>query len=67
MIIVYRDGPYAGQDDYLVPPPNRLRALGGEGHYQRTHERDDLGRIVYLWVTMPSHAVRGKAKAASAR
>ena len=55
MVIVYRNGPYAGQDDYLLPPPKRLRAFGAEGHYQRTRERDGLGRIVYDWVTAPAN------------
>lgn len=50
MTIVYEGGPYAGQDDYLLPPPKRLGAPGREGHYQRTREVDPLGRIVYQWV-----------------
>jgi len=65
MIIVYRDGPYAGQDDYLLPPPKRLPASGGDGHYQRTRERDGMGRIVYQWVSVPSNRAGGRAMASA--
>jgi hypothetical protein len=65
MIIVYRDGPYDGQDDYLLPPPRRLRAWGGDGHYQRTRVRDGMGRIVYQWVSVPSNAAGGRAMASA--
>ena len=61
MTIVYQGGPYGGQDDYLLPPPNRLRAVGGRGFYQRTRQRDGLGRVVYEWVARP--AVRGGTQA----
>jgi hypothetical protein len=54
MTIVYRGGPYAGQDDYLLPPPERLGALGGQGFYQRTPHHDRLGRAVYEWVARPA-------------
>ena len=53
--IVYRGGPYAGQDDYLLPPPERLGAWGGQGYYQRTPKLDATGRVVYEWVRSPRH------------
>jgi hypothetical protein len=65
MIIVYRDGPYAGQDDYLLPPPKRLAACGGQGHYQRTGQRDGMGRIVYRWVTAGASVARQPLVASS--
>jgi hypothetical protein len=54
MTIVYWGGPYAGQDDYLLPPPERLGALGGQGFYQRTPHRDRFERVVYEWVARPA-------------
>jgi hypothetical protein len=48
--IVYHDGPYARQDDYLTPPPHRLRGIGADGYYQRTDELDAERRMVYCWV-----------------
>jgi hypothetical protein len=53
MTIVYRGGPYAGQDDYLRPPPERLGANGGDGYYRRTAQLDRSGRLVYEWVARP--------------
>ena len=50
MTIVYQGGPYAGQDDYLLPPPERIGAMGGHGFYRRTRQRDQAGRVVYEWV-----------------
>lgn len=50
MTIVYRDGPYAGQDDYLMPLPHRLRGVGDEGYYQRTSSVDADGRVVFQWI-----------------
>ena len=67
VIIIYRDGPYAGQDDYLVPPPHRLPAWGGEGHYQRTRKRDATGRIIYEWVAAPANEESGVLLVSSAR
>jgi hypothetical protein len=65
MTIVYQGGPYGGQDDYLVPPPNRLGAVGGQGFYQRTRQRDALGRVVYEWVALPAMGERTSAHASS--
>jgi hypothetical protein len=67
MIIVYRDGPYAGQDDYLLPPPKRLGACGSQGHYRRTGERDGLGRIVYRWVADRASDAGRRERVASSR
>jgi hypothetical protein len=53
MTIVYRGGLYAGQDDYLRPPPERLGAYGGQGYYRRTRQFDGSGRVVYEWVARP--------------
>jgi hypothetical protein len=50
MTIVYQGGPYARQDDYLVPPPHRLRGIGADGYYERTGRLDADGRLVYQWV-----------------
>jgi hypothetical protein len=65
MTIVYQGGPYGGQDDYLLPPPNRLRAVGGQGFYQRTRQRDGLGRLVYEWVARPAVGERTSTHASS--
>ncbi len=59
MPIVYRGGPYAGQDDYLLPPPPRLSAFGGYGYYLRTKDMDADGRVVYTWV--PETAENGRS------
>lgn len=50
MIIVYRDGPYAGQHDYLNPPPHRLPGIGAAGYYQRTKALDAQGRVIFEWI-----------------
>lgn len=63
MTIVYRGGPYAGQDDYLLPPPERLGAWGGQGYYQRTPKLDASGRVVYEWVARPATSHRTRALA----
>ncbi len=50
MVLVYRGGPYARQDDYLVPLPNLIPVAGGMGYYRRTAETDPAGRVIYDWI-----------------
>jgi hypothetical protein len=56
MVLVYRDGPYAGQDDYLIPMPDRIPVRGGGGHYRRTAGTDNSDRVIYEWVAITAPA-----------
>jgi hypothetical protein len=56
MVLMYRDGPYASQDDYLIPMPDRIPVCGGGGHYRRTAGTDITGRVIYEWVAITAPA-----------
>ena len=69
VVLVYEGGPYAGQDDYLVPPPRRIGATHSSGYYQRTGRVDVKGRRVYEWtaratIGAPAGAWNGSSAAA---